>query len=129
VPGKAENLSQSPTDPKSSGCDPIPRSASDPVHVLIADGDETTRSGRETQLRVAGFRVSVARTAFEAIVKATCQVPDAILLDDSLSDIEAAEAGRLITTCPVTSHIPIVRLLRGRRVPRRILALLRRAAV
>jgi hypothetical protein len=44
-----------------------------------------------------------------------------ILLDDSLSDIEAAETGRLLTTCPVTSHIPVLHLLQGRRLPRRIL--------
>jgi CheY-like chemotaxis protein len=98
-------------------------------HVLIADGDETTRSVREEQLRAAGFRVSVARTGFEAIVKASCQVPDVILLDDSLSDIEATETGRLLTTCPVTSHIPVVRLLQGHRLPQRMLLWLRRAAV
>jgi CheY-like chemotaxis protein len=96
-------------------------------HVLIADGDETSRSLREEQLVHAGFRVSVARTAFEAIVKASCHVPDVILLDDSLRDIEATETGRLLTTCPVTAHIPLVRLLRGRLLPRRMLLQLRRA--
>lgn len=95
--------------------------------VLIADGNDVSRELREAQLRAAGVRVSVARTGFEAIVKASCQVPDVILLDDSLSDIEAAETGRLLTTCPVTAHIPVFRLLRGgRRLPRRILARLRR---
>ena len=96
-------------------------------HVLIADGDDRTRGAREHQLRMAGFRVTVARTGFEAIVKASCQVPDAILLDDSLTDIEAAETGRLLTTCPVTSHIPVVRLLHGRGLPQRMLSRLRRA--
>ena len=96
-------------------------------HVLIADGDDRTRGAREHQLRMAGFRVSVARTGFEAIVKASCQVPDAILLDDSLTDIEATETGRLLTTCPVTSHIPVVRLLHGRGLPQRMLSRLRRA--
>ena len=81
-------------------------------------------------LRVAaGFRVSVARTGFEAIVKASCLVPDLILLDDLLPDIGSSETGRLLTTCPVTSHIPIVRLLPGRRVPRRMLMRLRGATV
>ena len=94
--------------------------------VLIADADAVSREIREAQLRAAGVRVSVARTGFEAIVKASCHVPDVILLDDSLNDIEAAETGRLLTTCPVTSHIPVVRLLRGRRLPRRILTRLRR---
>ena len=96
-------------------------------HVLIADGDDRTRGAREHQLRMAGFRVTVARTGFEAIVKASCQVPDAILLDDSLTDIEAAETGRLLTTCPVTSHIPVVRLIHGRGLPQRMLSRLRRA--
>jgi CheY-like chemotaxis protein len=96
-------------------------------HVLIADGDAHTREAREHQLRMAGFRVSVARTGFEAIVKASCQMPDMILLDDSLSDIEATETGRLLTTCPVTSHIPVVRLLHGRGLPQRKLSRLRRA--
>lgn len=91
-------------------------------HVLIADGDETSRSVRETQLRAAGVRVSVARTGFEAIVKASCQVPDLILLDESLRDIETAETARLLQTCPVTAHIAIVRLAHGRRVPRRVLS-------
>jgi CheY-like chemotaxis protein len=106
-----------------------PRAAQDAPHVLIADGDDRTRDAREHQLRLAGFRVSVARTGFEAIVKASCQVPDMILLDDALSGIEAKETGRLLTTCPVTSHIPVVRLLQGRGLPQRVLARLRRAAV
>lgn len=96
--------------------------------VLIADGDAVSRDVREAQLRAAGLRVSVARTGFEAIVKASCQVPDVILLADSLNDIEAMETGRLLTTCPMTSHIPIVRLLRGRRLPQRMLTRLKRVA-
>ena len=95
-------------------------------HVLIADGNAETRDRRQSQLRDAGFRVTVARTGFEAIVKASCQVPDVILLDDTLADIEAAETGRLITTCPVTAHIPVIRLSTGRRVPQRVFSQMRR---
>ena len=98
-----------------------------PPRVLVADGDDTSRTERERQLRAAGVRVSVARTGFEAIVKASCQVPDLILLDDSLGDIEAAETARLLHTCPVTAHIAIVRHAHGRRVPRRVLSGLSRA--
>jgi len=97
-------------------------------HVLIADANPTSREIREAQLRTAGFRVSVARTGFEAIVKATCQMPDVILLDDSLGDLLAAETGQLLTTCPVTSHIPVVCLARGRRLPQRMLTRLRKTA-
>ena len=98
------------------------------AHVLIADGNADSRSRRQAQMRAAGFRVSVARTGFEAIVKASWHVPDLILIDDSLQDIEAAETGRLITTCPVTAHIPVIRLSSGRRVPQRVFSQMRRAA-
>jgi CheY-like chemotaxis protein len=96
------------------------------VHVLVADADGSTRAVREQQLLSAGHRVSVARTAFEAIVKATCHVPDMILLDSSLNDIAASETVAFLGTCPVTSHIPIVRLTRGRAVSQRVLGELRR---
>jgi PleD family two-component response regulator len=87
-------------------------------HALLADSEATARTRRVAELAAAGFRVSLARTAFEAIVKASCQLPDVILLG-GLPDIGAAETSRLLATCPVTSHIPIVRLMPGRRVPAR----------
>jgi len=96
--------------------------------VLIADGDAVSRDIREAQLHTAGLRVSVARTGFEAIVKASCQTPDVILLDDSLGGIDAADTLRMLRICPTTAHIPVVRLLRGRRLPQRILSRLRRVA-
>lgn len=96
--------------------------------VLIADGDAVSRDIREAQLRAAGLRVSVARTGFEAIVKASCQMPQVILLDDSLTGIEAADTLRMLRICPTTAHILVVRLLRGRRLPQRMLSRLRRVA-
>lgn len=98
------------------------------LHVLVADSHAVTREAREQQLLAQGHRVSVARTSFEAIVKASCHVPDLILLDGSLADIGVAEARDLLTTCPVTAHIPIVRLAPRRLVPQRVLAELRRRA-
>jgi CheY-like chemotaxis protein len=95
----------------------------------VADGNDRSREARRAQLTAAGFRVLVARTGFEAIVKATCHVPNLILLDDALSGIDSTDTGRLLTTCPVTSHIPVVRLLPGRRVPQRAILRVRRVAV
>ena len=95
-------------------------------HVLIADPNEETREHRQSQLREAGFRVSIARTGFEAIVKACCHVPDWILIDASLTGIEAMETGPLITTCPVTAHIPVIQLSAGQRLPQRIFSKMRR---
>ena len=96
------------------------------AHVLIADADAATRHARAEQLVAAGFRVSLARTGFEAIVKATCQMPDLILLDDSLDGLGAPETGRLLTNCLVTAHIPVLEISHGRRVPRTVLIDLRR---
>ena len=91
--------------------------------------DEDTRVARETQLSRAGFRVSIARTGFGTIVKASCHLPDLIVLDASLGKEEIAETSRLLTTCPTTAHIPIVRVATRRSLPRRILAQLPAAAL
>lgn len=122
-------MSESPTRDASFVREPTEiLSTREAGHVLVADGDPDSRERRSVELRAAGFRVSAARTGFEAIVKATCQVPDLIVLDDSLPDLAAAETGRLITTCPVTAHIPVLRVTSGRRLPRRVFTSLRRRA-
>lgn len=126
---KASSLSELPTpSARTTRLTPEPIDSGTAPHVLIADCNPASRVAREQQLRTAGFRVSAARTGFEAIVKASCQVPDLILLDESLADgdIETAEVSRLLTTCPVTSHIPIVQLGRRNRMPQRLLSDLRR---
>jgi CheY-like chemotaxis protein len=98
-------------------------------HVLLADADSTSRQQRELQLRDAGARVLVARTGFEAIVKASCQMPDLIVLDESLGRVEVIETARLLTICPVTAQTPILCLRAKRRIPIRLLASLRRQAL
>src|SRR5262245_35446271 len=90
--------------------------------VLVADADAASRQRRTAQLEHRGFRVTVARTPFEAIVKASCYLPDLILLDASLGAEGASEATELLSTCPATAHIPIVQL-RGRRLPSRVFSL------
>ena len=102
---------------------PGPRAAAPlPRRILVADQDELSRDRRRTQLHGSGYLVSVARTGFEAIVKACCQLPDLVVLDASLGEIEVAETARLLATCPVTAHIPVVRLGAGRRLLERVLA-------
>lgn len=88
--------------------------------VLVADPNAASRARRADQLQGRGFRVALARTPFEAIVKASCLLPDLILLGSAFPDDETAD---LLTTCPSTAHIPIVRLAPRRRVPARVFAL------
>lgn len=93
-----------------------------PPLVLVADANPASRARRARQLEDRGFRVAVARTPFETIVKASCHLPDLILVDGSLGDADVAETAQLLSTCPATAHIRIVRLVPGRRLPRGVVA-------
>lgn len=121
-------MPQMPTAGRASASLSTPRPAGGGYtpHVLVADADASSRNEREQHLRAAGARVLTARTGFEAIVKASCQLPDLIVLDESLGDIEVAETARLLTICPVTAQTPVLCLQSHRRVPLRVLAGLRR---
>jgi CheY-like chemotaxis protein len=90
--------------------------------VLVADANGDSRVRRARQLQSRGFRVSVSRTAFETIVKASCHIPDLILVDASLGDPDVQETMHLLAMCPATAHIPVVRIAPGRRIPARLLA-------
>jgi DNA-binding response OmpR family regulator len=125
-------MSQMPTTARATVGMSTPRFAAPAghtPHVLIADADPVSRQEREQHLRAAGARVLTARTGFEAIVKASCQLPDLIVLDESLGEIEVAETARLLTICPVTAQTPVLCLRTRRRVPLRVLAGLRRQAL
>ncbi len=87
---------------------------------LVADANAESCARRARQLEARGFHVALARTPFEAIVKASCHLPDLILVDTSLGEDGVSEAVDLISTCPATAHIPIVRLRGGRRLPQRV---------
>jgi len=102
---------------------PEPSAATTPLslpHVLIADANPASRSRRARHMEMRGYRVSVARTPFETIVKASCHVPDLVVVADSLGDAE--ETMELLATCPATAHIPLVRLASRTRLPSRTLA-------
>jgi CheY-like chemotaxis protein len=121
-------MSQSTTPAVPAVQHPTSDRAAAPAHILLADGDERSRDHRGSQLRSSGYQVSAARTGFEAIVKACCHLPDLIVLDDSLGENELRETARLLATCPVTAHIPVVRIAAGNRIPRRVLTWRHRAA-
>src|SRR5690349_19030210 len=88
--------------------------------VLLADANRASRVRRLRQLEGRGFRVAAARTAFEAIVKASCHLPDLIVVAGSIGEASADEATELLSSCPATAHIPIVRVQTGHRLPANI---------
>jgi CheY-like chemotaxis protein len=88
--------------------------------VLIADANPVSRRRRVRELEDRGYRVAAARTSFETIVKASCYLPDLILVGASLGAEHAHETTELLSTCPATAHIPILHVAAGRRLPARL---------
>jgi two-component system, cell cycle response regulator DivK len=76
--------------------------------VLIVDDNERNRKLARDVLRLARFRTLEARTAAEGIALASEQLPDVILMDLRLPDLDGTEAARMLLAEPRTSQIPVV---------------------
>ena len=78
--------------------------------VLIVDDNEKNRSLAGEVLRAAGFRTLEAGTAAEGITIATEHLPDVILMDLQLPDMDGADAARCLADGTRTARIPVVAL-------------------
>jgi two-component system, cell cycle response regulator DivK len=76
--------------------------------VLIVDDNERNRKLARDVLRLAQFRTLEARTAAEGIALASEHLPDVILMDLRLPDLDGTEAARMLAAERRTSHIPVV---------------------
>ncbi|WP_030158802.1 MULTISPECIES: response regulator transcription factor [unclassified Glycomyces] len=63
-------------------------------HLLVVDDEATVRELLAATLRFAGFRVSAAATAAEAVALAGAEPPDLVLLDVMLPDTDGFEVVR-----------------------------------
>lgn len=89
----------------------LPRDGQRRQSVLVVANDERILQAYARCLTEAGLHVSMARTGFEAIVKASCQLPDAIVMQEGLlagEGVSSDAARELIGVCPATSHIPVI---------------------
>jgi two-component system cell cycle response regulator DivK len=78
--------------------------------VLIVDDNDRNRKLAVDVLRSARFRTLEAVTAAEAIALASEHLPDVILMDLRLPDLDGTEAARTLRAEPRTSRIPLVAL-------------------
>jgi two-component system cell cycle response regulator DivK len=78
--------------------------------VLIVDDNDRNRKLAGDVLRYAGFRTLEAATAVEAMALAADSLPDVILLDLRLPDLDGTVAARILRSDPRTSGVPIVAL-------------------
>ncbi len=76
--------------------------------VLIVDDNDRNRKLAGDVLRAAGFRTLEAANASEGIALASVHLPDVVLMDLRLPDVDGTEAVRTLRSEPRTSRIPVV---------------------
>jgi two-component system, cell cycle response regulator DivK len=76
--------------------------------VLIVDDNEKNRKLAGSVLSAAGFRTIEAATGAEALALAAEHVPDVILMDLRLPDIDGTEVARTLGEHERTARIPVV---------------------
>jgi len=78
--------------------------------VLIVDDNEKNVKLARDVLRFAGFRTLEAGTAGDGLTLATENLPDVILMDIRLPDMDGTEALRHLRRAERTARIPVVAL-------------------
>ena len=76
--------------------------------VLLVEDNEDNRIIYATALRYAGYSVLEAITGPEGIRAARVEMPDLILMDISIPELDGWEATAVLKADPATRHIPIV---------------------
>jgi len=80
-----------------------------PLVLIVDDNQKNLKLARDV-LRAAGFRTMEAETAAEGIALANEQLPDLVLMDLRLPDMDGTEANRQLAANPRTAGIPVVAL-------------------
>lgn len=78
--------------------------------VLVVDDFQDNREMFAEFLSLSGYRVAEASTGREALDQSFALLPDVILMDLSLPEVDGWEATRMLKNDARTSHIPIVAL-------------------
>jgi two-component system, cell cycle response regulator DivK len=78
--------------------------------VLVVEDYQDAREMYAAYLQFSGYRVAEATNGFEAIDQAQALMPDIILMDLALPQMDGWEATRRLKADERTRHIPIVAL-------------------
>lgn len=83
---------------------------SDPKRIVyIEDNPQNMRLVRKF-LRMGGHTMLEAETGLDGVALVKAEVPDLVLMDINLPDIDGIEATRQIKANPTTQHIPVIAL-------------------
>jgi two-component system cell cycle response regulator DivK len=83
--------------------------ALEPLVLIVDDSEKNLKLARDV-LRAAGFRTLEAATGAEGIALAEARLPDVILMDIRLPDMDGRDAARQLGDAARTAHIPVVAL-------------------
>ena len=82
---------------------------SEPVVLIVDDNEKNMKLARDV-LRLGGLQTLEAVTGGESIALAAEHLPDVILMDIRLPDMDGTAAAARIRADPRTAHIPVVAL-------------------
>jgi two-component system, cell cycle response regulator DivK len=80
-----------------------------PLVLIVDDNEKNLKLARDV-LRAGGFRTLEAASGAEGIALATEHLPDVILMDLRLPDMDGTDAARELRAAARTARIPIVGL-------------------
>jgi two-component system, cell cycle response regulator DivK len=86
------------------------RMGTSPLRALVVDDYVDAREMYAEFLSFKGFEVVQAENGLQAVAQATSLLPDFILLDLALPDIDGIEVTRRLKKAPETAAIPIIML-------------------
>jgi CheY-like chemotaxis protein len=78
--------------------------------LLLVEDNEDNRIIYSTVLRHLGYTVVEALDGLQAIALARSELPDLILMDISIPEVDGWEATRILRADPTTKDIPIIAL-------------------
>jgi DNA-binding response OmpR family regulator len=76
--------------------------------ILIVDDNKDILHLLETELSTEGFNIMAAENGRDAFLKAQNFLPDLILMDVDLPDINGGQAIKLLKTSARTKNIPVI---------------------
>lgn len=80
------------------------------LKILVVDDERDVTELVSFNLRAAGYRVETAATGLEALAKARSILPDLIILDLMLPDLDGTAICEILRKLPSTNSIPVLML-------------------
>jgi DNA-binding response OmpR family regulator len=78
--------------------------------ILIIEDNRDVCALLTVYFRAVGFELSCAQTCAEGIAKAVAEIPELVITDLNLPDMNGVEATEILKEHPVTSAIPVIML-------------------